>query len=67
MSQFAFIKFTQTLFQHLLVRTVLTLLLAWAAALVCTALRIPLPWMIGPLLITAGMTMANGPTASWTP
>jgi membrane AbrB-like protein len=45
----------------------LTLLLAWAAALGCVALRVPLPWMIGPLLVTAALTMAGGPTASWTP
>ncbi len=63
----ALVKFTKPLFQHRVVRTLLTLLLAWAAALVCIAWRIPLPWMIGPLLITAGLTMAQGPTASWTP
>ncbi len=63
----AFVPFTQALFQHPVVRTLLTLLMAWAAALACIALRIPLPWMIGPLLITAGLTMANGPTASWKP
>ncbi len=55
------------LFLLQLVRTLITLLLAWAAALACVALKIPLPWMIGPLLATAGLTMAGGPTASWTP
>lgn len=30
-----------------------TLLLALAAAVLCSALRVPLPWMIGPLLATA--------------
>ncbi len=48
-------------------RVVFTLLLAWAAALLCVALRTPLPWMIGPLLATAVVSMWGGPTASWTP
>jgi uncharacterized membrane protein AbrB (regulator of aidB expression) len=63
----AFIQFTQRLFQRNVMRTLLTLLLAWAAAWLCIALKLPLPWMIGPLLLTAGLTMAGGPTASWTP
>lgn len=49
------------------VRIVFTLLLAWAAASLCIALRTPLPWMIGPLLATAVVSMLGGPTASWTP
>ncbi len=49
------------------VRVVLTLLLAWGAAFLCIALRTPLPWMIGPLLATAVVSMLGGPTASWTP
>lgn len=35
------------------VRQALTLALALAAALVCSRLNLPLPWMIGPLLATA--------------
>jgi membrane AbrB-like protein len=45
----------------------LTLLLAWLSALGCVALKVPLPWMIGPLLVTAALTMAGARTASWTP
>ncbi|MDP3795603.1 MAG: AbrB family transcriptional regulator [Polaromonas sp.] len=44
-----------------------TLLLAWAAAALCVMLRTPLPWMIGPLLVTAIISMLGGATASWTP
>ena len=44
----------------------LTLLLSWAAALLCVALHTPVPWMIGPLLATAFVTMAGGPMASAT-
>ncbi len=62
-----FVQFTQRLFQRAVVRTLLTLLLAWAAALLCIKLKVPLPWMIGPLLLTAALTMVGGPTASWTP
>ena len=49
------------------VRIVATLLLALAAALLCVWLRIPLPWMIGPLLATAIATMLRAPTTSWGP
>ena len=45
----------------------LTLLLAWAAALVCLRLHTPLPWMIGPLLVTAVLSMLGAPTESWAP
>ncbi len=45
-------------------RIALTLLLAWAAALLCTWLHVPIPWMIGPLLATAFASMAALPTAS---
>ena len=48
-------------------KTIFTLLLAWAAAEVCVALRTPLPWMIGPLLATAIVSMLTSLTASWTP
>jgi membrane AbrB-like protein len=62
-----FLQFSQRFFQRASVRTVFTLLMAWAAALLCVALKVPLPWMIGPLLLTAVLTMVGGPTASWTP
>jgi membrane AbrB-like protein len=52
---------------HLLPRTLLTLLLALGAAWLCVVLRLPLPWMIGPLLVTAVVSMAGAPTVSWTP
>jgi membrane AbrB-like protein len=49
------------------VRVALTLLLAWAAALVCVKLRTPIPWMIGPLLATAAASMLGRPTRSFAP
>ena len=48
-------------------RIVLTLLLATAAAALCVRWHTPLPWMIGPLLVTAGLSMLGTPTQSWTP
>ena len=45
-------------------RLVLTLLLALAAALLCARLHVPLPWMIGPLLVTAGCGVAGLPLAA---
>jgi membrane AbrB-like protein len=48
-------------------RVAWTLLLALAAAGVCVYLRTPLPWMIGPLLATACVSVAGAPTASWQP
>jgi len=48
-------------------RTLLTLLLAWAAASLCARLQTPLPWMIGPLVVTALLSMLGVPTFSWTP
>lgn len=48
-------------------RTALTLLLALAAASVCVLLHTPLPWMIGPLVITAVVSMCSSLTYSWTP
>jgi uncharacterized protein len=48
-------------------RVVLTLLLALAAAGLCLFLHTPLPWMIGPLLATAVLSMLGGPAESWTP
>ena len=44
-----------------------TLLLALAAAGLCVYLRTPLPWMIGPLLATACVSVAGAPTSSWQP
>ncbi len=48
-------------------RVVLTVLLAGLAANLCVWLRWPLPWMIGPLLVTSIVSMLGIPTASWTP
>lgn len=42
-------------------RIALTLLLALGGALLCVRLRMPLPWMIGPLLVTAGCGLAGVP------
>ena len=51
----------------LALRTLLTLALALAAAALCVWLRTPLPWMIGPLLATAVVSVLGAPTHSWTP
>jgi uncharacterized protein len=51
----------------LAVRVVLTLLLALAAALVCVALRTPIPWMIGPLVATGVASTLGRPTRSFGP
>jgi hypothetical protein len=56
-----------SLFQTTPARVILTLLLAWAAASLCVMLRTPLPWMIGPLLATAVVSMLGAATASWIP
>lgn len=48
-------------------RVAFTLALALAAALACVALRTPLPWMLGPLVATALLSMAGAPTDSATP
>ena len=50
-----------------LLRAGLTVLLALAAALACVWLRTPLPWMIGPLLVTSIASVAGAPTRSWPP
>ena len=50
-----------------LARTLWTLLLALAAAALCVQLRTPLPWMIGPLIATAVLSMLGTPTYSATP
>ena len=57
----------RSIFQGFPARIVLTLLLAWAAASLCVWLHTPLPWMIGPLTVTAVVSMLGAPTASWTP
>lgn len=44
-----------------------TLLLALAAATLCVRLNTPIPWMLGPLLVTAVASLAGLPTASWAP
>ncbi|WP_353233839.1 AbrB family transcriptional regulator [Diaphorobacter ruginosibacter] len=49
---------------HSLLRIALTLFAAWLAAELCVALHTPLPWMIGPLLGTALLTMFGVPTMS---
>ena len=41
-----------------------TLLGAWVAAELCVWLGTPIPWMLGPLLITALASMAGAPTRS---
>ncbi|WP_019426181.1 AbrB family transcriptional regulator [Limnohabitans sp. Rim28] len=45
-------------------RTLGTLLVAWLAAELCVWLGTPIPWMLGPLLITALASMAGAPTHS---
>ena len=47
--------------------TALTLLLGLLAALACVQLNTPLPWMIGPLVATAVLSMLGAPTRSFTP
>jgi membrane AbrB-like protein len=48
-------------------RVCLTLIIALAAALLCRWLRTPIPWMIGPLLATALVSVLGMRTESWTP
>ena len=45
-------------------RVALTLLVALAAAELCVWLHTPIPWMLGPLIITALASMAGMPTRS---
>ena len=47
-----------------LLRTALTLLAAWVAAEACVWLHTPIPWMLGPLLLTALASMIGLPTRS---
>jgi membrane AbrB-like protein len=42
-----------------------TLALALAAALLCTWLRTPIPWMIGPLVAISVASVLGAPTRSW--
>lgn len=48
-------------------RSLATLLLGLAAALLCVWLRTPLPWMIGPLLATSVVSVLGAPTRGWPP
>ncbi len=50
-----------------ILRIAFTLFAAWLAAELCVALHTPLPWMIGPLLLTAVLSMAGVPTQSAAP
>jgi uncharacterized protein len=45
----------------------LTLMLAYVAAWLCVWLRTPIPWMIGPLLVSSLVSLLGVPTASWNP
>lgn len=49
-----------------LTRVALTLLAAWTAAQLCLWLRTPIPWMLGPLLVTALASVLGAPTRSAT-
>jgi membrane AbrB-like protein len=49
---------------HTLLQSTLTLLAAWLAALLCVYLHTPIPWMLGPLLCTAALSMSGQPTRS---
>ena len=49
------------------IRIACTLMLALAAAVACAWLRTPLPWMIGPLVVTAVASMRGVQTQSWNP
>ena len=48
-------------------RAASTLVFAFIAAVVCVELHTPLPWMIGPLLTTATLSILGVRTASWNP
>ena len=48
-------------------RTVGTLLIALAAAAACVWLNTPIPWMIGPLVAIALLSVLGAPMASWVP
>lgn len=48
-----------------LVRCLGTLVLAWLGAQTCQWLHTPIPWMLGPLIVTASASLAGAPTYSW--
>jgi membrane AbrB-like protein len=48
-------------------RAGMTLALALAAAWLCSWLKTPLPWMIGPLVATSVASILGAPTRSWNP
>jgi len=52
-------------FRHL-TRVLLTLLAAWLAVQICLKLHTPIPWMLGPLLVTAVASVLGAPTRSAT-
>lgn len=49
------------------VRVLATLSLASLAAWLCVWARTPIPWMLGPLLFTAALSILGVRTASWAP
>lgn len=53
--------------RQFLARTVGTLLVAVAAAWLCEWLRTPIPWMMGPLVAVAVLSVLGVPTESWVP
>lgn len=48
-----------------LIRWLGTLVLAWLGAQACLWLHTPIPWMLGPLIVTASASLAGAPTHSW--
>ncbi len=48
-------------------RVVLTLGVAWAAAVACVWLHTPIPWMLGPLLVTSAVSLLGAPVHSALP
>lgn len=46
-------------------RALFTVVLAWLAAQLCVWLGTPIPWMMGPLLATALVSVLGAPTVSW--
>jgi membrane AbrB-like protein len=48
-------------------QVVCTLLVGYLAALLCVFLKTPIPWMLGPLLITAGLSILGMKTSSYNP
>ena len=48
-------------------RTIFTLLTALAAAWACVLMQTPLPWMIGPLIAIATLSIFGAPTHSFAP